>query len=153
MSALGRQPTSVRRGGLVRLVTEAENGRADRPFEIRRNSTQGFGALARSALALGVSYSYGFETVADPVSVKRDSSSASLALARSIDSQVVSTQPDPRFSPVSTLSVCMSSSCCCMLVCSCLHQATKRPGAAFHMPELCFAHLFQLGYLLTKVRF
>jgi hypothetical protein len=33
------------------------------------------------------------------VSVKRDSSSASLALARSIDWVVVSAQPDPRFSP------------------------------------------------------
>ena len=72
---------------------------------------------------------YGFETVAEPVSVKRDSSSASLALTRSIDSAVMSTQPDPRFSPVSTLPVSMSSSCCSRLACSCLHQATKRPAA------------------------
>src|SRR6185503_5145704 len=58
----------------------------------------------------------------------RDSSSASL-LARFTDSPVVSTQPDPRFSPVNTLPLCINSSCCCMLACSCLHQATKRPRA------------------------
>ena len=76
-----------------------------------------------------VHHSYGFEIVADPFSVKRDSSSTSLALARFTDSSVVSTQPDPRFSHVSTLPLCISSSCCCMLACSCLHQATKRPRA------------------------
>jgi hypothetical protein len=76
-----------------------------------------------------VHHSYGFEIVADPFSVKRDSSSTSLALARFTDSSVVSTQPDPRFSPVSTLPLCINSSCCCMLACSCLHQATKRPRA------------------------
>jgi hypothetical protein len=63
-----------------------------------------------------------------PFSVKRDFSSASLALARFTDSSVVSTQPDPRFSPVSTLPLCINSSCCCRLACTCLHQATKRPG-------------------------
>lgn len=45
----------------------------------------------------------GFETVAGPASVKSDSSSASLSLARLLDSMVVSTQPDPRSSPVRTL--------------------------------------------------
>ena len=72
---------------------------------------------------------YGFEIVADPFSVKSDFSSANWALARSIELPVVSTQPDPRFSPVSTLPANIISSCCCRLACSCLHQATKRPGA------------------------
>ena len=44
---------------------------------------------------------YGFEIVAEPFSVKSDSSSANRALARSIESPVVSTQPDPRFSLLS----------------------------------------------------
>src|SRR6185369_6731069 len=52
-----------------------------------------------------------------------------VCLARFTDSPVVSTQPDPRFSPVNTLPLCINSSCCCMLACSCLHHATKRPGA------------------------
>jgi hypothetical protein len=52
-----------------------------------------------AACPFGMLKNYGFEIVADPVSVKRDSSSASLALARSIDWVVVSAQPDPRFSP------------------------------------------------------
>src|SRR6478752_6473476 len=68
-------------------------------------------------------------TVAFPASVKRSFSSASRALARSIDSAVVSIQPAPMSSPVRTLPVSMSSSCYCMLACSCLHQAMKRPGA------------------------
>jgi hypothetical protein len=48
------------------------------------------------------------------------------ALARSIESPVVSTHPDPPFSPVSTLPASIIWSCCCRLACSCLHQATKR---------------------------
>jgi len=45
----------------------------------------------------------GFETMADPVSVRMDSSSASLASARFFDSMVVSTQPESRSSPVRAL--------------------------------------------------
>jgi hypothetical protein len=55
-----------------------------------------------------------------------DSSSVSLALARSIDS-AVAILPDPLSSPVRTL-----------------HQAVKRP---------VLRSLFQLGFLLTKFRF
>ena len=71
----------------------------------------------------------GFETVADPVSVRSDSSSASLSLTRFFDSALVFTQPDPRSSPVKTLLASRSSSCCCRLACSCLHQAMNRSGA------------------------
>jgi len=71
----------------------------------------------------------GFTTVAVPASVKRSFSCARRALARSIDSSVVSTQPAPMSSPVRTLPDTISSSSCSMLACSCLHQATKRPGA------------------------
>jgi hypothetical protein len=62
-----------------------------------------------AACPFGMLKNYGFEIVADPVSVKRDSSSVSLALARSIDWVVESAQPDPRFSPVSTLPVSINS--------------------------------------------
>jgi hypothetical protein len=72
----------------------------------------------------------GFTTVAFPASVKRSLSSARRALARSIESPVVSIQPVPISSPVRTLPACSSSSCCSMLACSCLHQAMKRSGAA-----------------------
>ena len=72
----------------------------------------------------------GFTTVVFPASVKRSLSSARRALARSIESPVVSIQPAPISSPVRTLPACSSSSCCSMLACSCLHQAMKRSGAA-----------------------
>ena len=72
----------------------------------------------------------GLTTVALPASVRRSFSSESRALARSIDSLVVSIQPAPISSPVRTLPACKSSSCCSMLACSCLHHAMKRSGAA-----------------------
>jgi hypothetical protein len=48
----------------------------------------------------------------------------------SIAAAVVSIHPAPMSSPVRTLPACISSSCCSMLACSCLHQAMKRSGAA-----------------------
>ena len=54
----------------------------------------------------------GLATVALPASVKRSFSSASRALARSIDSSVVSIQPAPMSSPVRTLPETNSSSSC-----------------------------------------
>ena len=71
----------------------------------------------------------GFVTVAAPELVRSDFNSESLALARSIDPAVVSTQPAPVSSPVLTLPFSMSSSCCSILASSCLHQAMKRSGA------------------------
>lgn len=71
----------------------------------------------------------GFVTVAAPELVRSDFNSESLALARSIDPAVVSTQPAPVSSPVLTLPFSMSSSCCSILASSCLHQVMKRSGA------------------------
>ena len=76
----------------------------------------------------------GLETVAAPVSVRRDVSSASLARARSIDAGVVSVQSLPVSSPVRTLPFSISSSCCWILASSRLHLAMNRSGADMVAP-------------------
>ena len=80
---------------------------------------------------------YGFEIVADPFSVKSDSSSANRALARSIELPVVSTQPDPRFSPVSTLPANIISSCCCRLACPACTKQRNDQALSMHFSLSC----------------
>ena len=100
---------------------------------------------------------YGFEIVAEPFSVKSDSSSANRALARSIELPVVSTQPDPRFSPCQYLAgqhhfeLLLQT---CLLLLAPSNKTTRRCGSTSpsHATELRLALLFPLSCLLTQVR-
>jgi hypothetical protein len=100
----------------------------------RRDSAGRTGLLLVSPLKGHGYRASGLTTVAFPASVNRSFSSASRALARSIDSAVVSIHPAPMSSPVRTLPASISSSCCSRLACSCLHQAMKRSVADTMLP-------------------
>src|SRR5262245_56867338 len=103
-------------------------------YEDRRSDLRGRVLRRVSARAHGYR-ALGLATEALPSSVRRSSNSASRALARLIESAVVSTQPPPVSSPVWTLPACNNASCWSMLACSCLHHAMKRSGAAMTLSQ------------------
>jgi len=78
-----------------------------------------------------------------------------VCLARFTDSPVVSTQPDPRFSPVNTLPLCIKLLLYARLLLLAPRDETtrcRRWPPSFHMTELRLALLFSLSCLLAQVR-